>query len=132
MRESCAASRRSDERFPPLRDVVSRIPLMAAPGASNDCTESHECARRLKVIEPEDESDEAVAARSSICLVDDRHIPLRACPLSGPGVARSCGHTTGNFRRDPALGTAGMPEAQQVSPIEFTTRGVPIRQQFEA
>jgi len=25
-----------------------------------------------------------------------------------------------------------MPEAQQVSPIEFTTRGVPIRQQFEA
>src|SRR5208337_1724052 len=105
---------------------------MAVPPASNDCTESHECARRLKVIEPEDESDEAVAARSSICLVDDRHIPLRACPLSGPGVARSCGHTTGNFRRDPALGTAGMPEAQQVSPIEFTTRGVPIRQQFEA
>lgn len=38
----------------------------------------------------------------------------------------------GIFWRDPALGIAGMSETPLVSPIGFTTRGLPIRQQYEA
>jgi hypothetical protein len=62
---------------------------MPVPGSSDDGTESHECSHRLKVIEREEESDEAVSARSSICIVDDRHDLPRACPLSehDPGTA---------------------------------------------
>ena len=134
MRESCAASRRSDERFPPLRDVVSRIPLMAAPGASNDCTESHECARRLKVIEPEDESDEAVAARSSICLVDDRHIlpGVSGLPAKQSWYKGARPHTAGNFPARFSLGTALMSETRPATSVEFTTRGLRPDEQYGA
>src|SRR5208337_71719 len=76
-------------------DSSATEPLMAIPRSSDDRIESHGCSHRLKVIEPEDETDEAVAARSSTCFVDDgvdgapNGISVPRWSLSKPHLKRS-------------------------------------------